>query len=242
MTVRIAMWSGPRNISTAMMRSFENRPDCVVVDEPFYAYYLNATGIEHPVAEEVIASQPTDWQVVASQLSGDACTADIFYQKHMTHHVLEEVKLDWTKDLLHCFLIRHPKYVVNSYMKKRESVTIDDIGIQRQLELYEEISDISGKSIPVIDASIFLQKPAAMLARLCQLFEIPFYEEMLQWPAGRRDSDGVWASHWYQKVEATTSFEPFNEPVIELENEHFQVVAESEPYYQKLYEKSLQLD
>lgn len=242
MTIRIAMWSGPRNISTAMMRAWENRPDCVVVDEPFYAYYLNATGIDHPVAAEVIASQPTDWRVVATELSEGPCAADVFYQKHMTHHMLAEVDLNWTSNLLHCFLIRDPKYVVNSYIKKRETVTAEDIGLQRQLELYEEISDISGQTIPVIDASKFLQNPAAMLKLLCERFEIPFYNEMLQWPAGRRDSDGIWASHWYQKVETTTSFESFSDAVIDLEDEHLQVVLESEPYYQRLSEKSLHVN
>lgn len=239
MTKRIAMWSGPRNISTAMMRAWENRPDCVVVDEPFYAYYLHATGINHPVAAEVIASQSTDWRAVAAELSAGPCAADLYYQKHMTHHMLPEVDLDWTRDLRHCFLIRHPKYVVNSYIRKRETVTVDDIGMQRQLQLYDEISDISGQSIPVIDAGKFLQNPAATLQLLCARFEIPFYNEMLQWPAGRRDSDGVWASHWYQKVESTTSFESLNEAVIELEEEHLQVVLESEPYYQKLSDLSL---
>lgn len=129
--------------------------------------------------------------------------------------------------------------MVSSYIKKRGSATIDDIGIKRQSELYDKISELSGQLIPVIDASRFLQKPAATLQLLCELFEIPFYKEMLLWPPGRRKSDGIWAGHWYQQVETTTTFEPFKEPVIELEHEHMQLVLESEPYYQKLMEKCL---
>ena len=169
-TLRLAMWSGPRNISTAMMRAWENRQDCIVVDEPFYACYLNETGVTHPMRDEVIKSQSTDWDVVADELSTGDCAAEIFYQKHMTHHMLHRVDLNWTRYLQHCFLVRDPYEVVNSYSQKRDTVTADDIGIIRQLELYERISQITGQHIPVIDAKQVLSDPGAILSGVCSLF------------------------------------------------------------------------
>ena len=237
MTMRLAMWSGPRNISTAMMRAWENRPDCVVVDEPFYACYLHETGIDHPMKDEVIASQSTDWQTVAWQLSEAPCDAPLFYQKHMTHHMLGHVSLEWTRHLYHCFLVRDPREVVNSYVQKRSSVTADDIGIVRQLELYEQISSITGRQIPVIDAKQFLLNPRTNLTALCERFGIPFFEEMLHWPKGRRDSDGVWAPHWYQAVEGSTGFAPWQERTIDLTPQQARVAAESEDAWHALLDK-----
>lgn len=234
MTVRLAMWSGPRNLSTAMMRSWENRPDCVVVDEPFYACYLQATGIEHPMYQAVIASQPTDWDVVASSLTTAECDAAVFYQKHMTHHMLKGVDLSWTAKLEHCFLTRNPYEVVNSYAQKRDSITADDIGIIRQLELYDEITAITGTRIPVIDSGEVLADPAATLNSLCAWLDIPFADEMLKWPAGARDSDGIWAKHWYQAVEQSTGFEPLRDRNISLTASQHRVAAQSEEAYRTL--------
>jgi hypothetical protein len=241
MTVRIAMWSGPRNISTAMMRSFENRPDTCVVDEPFYAYYLNRSGVEHPGNAEVIASQSSDWRTVAGQICDDPVDQDVFYQKHMTHHMLDEVTLDWTRRLTHCFLIRDPLYVVNSYSKKRETVNADDIGIVRQLELYEQISEITGQNIPILDSKEILLDPRKALEILCQQMGIVFCDEMLSWPAGTRDSDGVWARHWYHEVEKSTGFSPFTEPDIEISDQLQKIVDESRSSYLRLYEKRLRI-
>ena len=241
MTLRLAMWSGPRNISTAMMRAFENRIDTVVVDEPFYAYYLQRTGLDHPMRDEVIASQPGDWRQVVKELCEQDCEADIFYQKHMTHHMLDEIDLDWTRELKHCFLIRDPELVVNSYIKKRESVTAEDIGMQRQAELYAEISAITGHEIPVIDASRFLARPGAHLEKLCDLLGIAFSSSMLEWPPGRRQSDGVWASHWYQNVEKSTGFAPVSSECVELDTAQREVVKESRPYYETLLERSIEV-
>jgi len=238
-TKRIAMWSGPRNISTAMMRSFENRPDCMVVDEPFYACYLAETGIDHPMKDEVIASQPVSWHQVAQELSVSACDRPIWYQKHMTHHMLKHVDLSWTRHLKHCFLIRDPFEVVNSYAQKRETVTAEDIGIVRQLELYDEISGLCGQEIPVVDAESILLDPEKSLPALCDALEIPFATEMLHWPAGRRHSDGVWAPHWYHQVEQSTGFEPWREREIVLDPEQQCVAEESLPAYRALLEKHL---
>ena len=233
-TIRLAMWSGPRNISTAMMRAWENRPDCVVVDEPFYACYLNETGIAHPMRDEVIRSQSIDWDAVAGKLSTGECPADIIYQKQMTHHMLHRVNLDWTRHLQHCFLIRDPREVVSSYSQKRATVTADDIGIIRQLELYEEISQITGQNIPVIDARQVLLDPGAILSGLCDQLGISYTEQMLQWPAGSRESDGVWAPHWYEAVEKSTGFEPHRKRKFQLTDKQARVAAESEEAYQTL--------
>jgi hypothetical protein len=238
-TTRIAMWSGPRNISTAMMRAWENRTDTSVVDEPFYACYLNSTGADHPISGAVIKNQSVDWEEVARNLSSGPCKSDVFYQKHMTHHMLPEVDLSWVKTIKHCFLIRDPVHVVNSYVQKRDTVSTEDIGIVRQLALYQEISAITGQSIPVIDARVTLEKPKMTLQRLCEMFSIPFTEKMLQWPPGRRDSDGIWASHWYGAVEESTGFSRYRESELVLNVEQRKVAEESRAAYEQLLSKSL---
>ena len=205
MTRRIAMWSGPRNISTAMMRAFENRPDCAVVDEPFYAAYLAETGLDHPMRDEVLAAQPQDWRVVAHALVTQD-PAPVFYQKHMTHHMLPGFGLDWTAACVNAFLIRDPEAVLASYVKKRAEVTLDDIGVVRQRELFEREADRLGRAPPVVEGADVLADPRGVLRRLCAALGIPFAEEMLRWPSGRRASDGVWAPAWYEAVERSTGF------------------------------------
>ncbi len=234
MTLRLAMWSGPRNISTAMMRAWENRADCVVVDEPFYACYLNTSGVRHPMHDDVVASQSTNWQEVADDLTDSPCDAAVFYQKHMTHHMLPDVNLAWTRKLTHCFLIRDPFEVVRSYRQKRESVTPDDIGIVRQAALYAELTQLTGQDIPVIDARQVLMNPRAVLEALCTVLGISFTETMLHWPAGRRASDGVWAPHWYQAVEQSTGFAAYEPRDSVLSPEDAAVAEASLASYTKL--------
>ena len=228
------MWSGPRNISTAMMRSFENRDDTEVVDEPFYACYLHSTGIRHPMNEAIIASQSTDWAAVAAALSADRDSAAIVYQKQMTHHMLPGIDLSWTRNLRNCFLIRDPRYVVSSYIRKRDSVNQDDIGIKRQYELFLELSAITGSDIPVIDSRQFLLDPESGLRRLCRRLAIPFSQKMLNWPGGQRASDGVWAAHWYEAVEHSTGFQAFTAPEVSLTSQQQDVVDEASHYYKLL--------
>jgi hypothetical protein len=206
MTVRVAMWSGPRNISTAMMRSFENRPDCAVVDEPFYAAYLAATGLEHPMRAAVLASQPQDWRAVATALL-EAEPAAVFYQKQMTHHMLPDFGLAWMAECRNAFLIRDPAAVLASYVRARAEVTLADIGVVRQHELFEREADRLGGAPPVVEGADILADPRGMLAPLCAALDIPFREEMLSWPAGPRPTDGVWAPAWYAAVERSTGFE-----------------------------------
>ena len=242
MTIRIAMWSGPRNISTAMMRSWENRPDTQVIDEPFYAHYLKETGIDHPGRAEVIASQSTDWREVAQQISEAPTGAEVYFQKHMTLHMLPKMDLGWAKSLRHYFLIRDPLFVVNSYVNQRPHINSDDIGVKRQLSLFQELRELTGQPIPILDAKDVLSQPRPMMEELCVRLEIPFYEEMLQWPAGPRESDGCWAKHWYHAVEASTSFAPFKAPVIDVTQEQRAVAEDSRAAYLELYRQRLKID
>jgi hypothetical protein len=202
------MWSGPRNLSTAMMRSFGNRADCAgVVDEPFYAAYLAASGVDHPMRAEVLASQPQDWRAVARACATAAVPAGrIVYQKQMTHHMLPGFGLDWMDGLTHVFLIRAPERVVASYAARREEVALDDLGFARQAELFDRVAERSGAAPPVIDAEAVRADPEGVLRRLCAALGLDFDTGMLAWPAGPRASDGVWAAHWYASVIASTGF------------------------------------
>ncbi len=212
--IRIAMWSGPRNISTAMMRAFENRPDTVVVDEPFYAAYLAETGLDHPMREEVLAAQPTRREDVIAALSATLPEGRrIQYQKHMTQHMIATAGnggnwLDdaWLDRLRNAFLIRAPEAVLASYSAKRADVTLADIGFVEQARIFDRVVERTGRIPPVVLGRDVLAGPHGMMKKLCAALGIPFREEMLKWPAGRRDSDGVWAPHWYAAVEASTGF------------------------------------
>jgi len=212
--LRLAMWSGPRNISTAMMRSWGNRADTMVVDEPLYAFYLKATGKNHPMAQEIITSGETDWRKVAAGLTTkevgqDNKHARIHYQKHMTHHLLPEVDRSWLANLTHCFLIRDPAEVIASYLRKNEEMSFEDLGFGQQAEIFDWVKERSGKTPPVIDARDVLQNPERSLRLLCRAVEVEFDLAMLSWPPGLRASDGVWAKHWYHEVAQSTGFAPY---------------------------------
>jgi hypothetical protein len=236
MTLRIAMWSGPRNISTAMMRAWENRGDCAVSDEPLYAAYLAATGLDHPGRDEVIAAGETDPARVVDALLGPAPGAQpLWYQKHMSHHLLPGMDHAWIHALANVLLIRDPAEVVASYLKSRATVAPDDIGLPQQARLFDELCDRHGAAPPVIDAADFLQAPEAHLRALCALLGIGFTDRMLAWPAGPRDSDGVWAPHWYDAVLSSTGFEPWRPREISL-SDHDAAVAEAcRPIYAALH-------
>jgi hypothetical protein len=233
-TVRIAMWSGPRNISTAMMRSFENRPDCAVVDEPFYAAYLAQTGLDHPMRDAVLASQSQAWQVVAEGLAEDE-PAPVFYQKHMTHHMLPDFGLDWTAACRNAFLIRDPAAVLASYVRKRAEVALEDIGVVRQRELFDREADRLGAAPPVIEGADVLANPRGALGALCAALDVPFLDTMLSWPAGKRDSDGVWAPAWYEAVERSTGFAaPDRAPQPPLTDDLKRIADQARPHYEAL--------
>jgi len=241
--VRIAMWSGPRNLSTAMMRSFENRGDCAVVDEPFYAAYLRISGIGHPMREEVLRHHQADWRRVAEELAGPPPGGKpLFYQKHMTHHMLPEIGRTFMRACRHAFLIRHPARVLASYAAKREQVGLRDIGFVEQEELFEEAASIMGTAPPVIDADSVLGAPRRALTSLCEALGIPFNEKMLSWPPGPRVSDGIWAAHWYDSVHRSTGFSP-PRPMPRLENPDLrEIEAKALPIYDRLAAHALGRD
>ena len=235
--VRIAMWSGPRNISTAMMRAFGNRLDCAVSDEPFYAAYLAASGLAHPMREAVIASQPTDWRAVAAALTGSVPESKaIWYQKHMTHHMIPGFGHDWIDGLVNAFLIRAPEAVVASYAQKRDDFTLEERCLPAQVALFERAAQRSGSAPPVVEGQDVLADPRGMLGALCAALRISFDEAMLSWPRGRRASDGVWASAWYDAVEKSTGFAPPRREVAfdELPDALKPVAEAARPLYERL--------
>ncbi len=207
------MWSGPRNISTAMMRSWEARSDTFVCDEPLYAYYLRETRLPHPGADQIIAHYETDLPTVIDWLTGPVPEGRaIFYQKHMSHHLLAEVGLDWLDRMTNCFLIRDPAQVINSLRTVISNPTIDQTGLPQQVELLELVMRQSGRVPPVLDCRDVLLDPASMLRKLCAMIGVPYTDQMLSWAPGRRPTDGIWARYWYGAVERSTGFGPPEKP------------------------------
>jgi hypothetical protein len=234
-TIRIAMWSGPRNLSTAMMRSFGSRTDTFVTDEPFYGCFLTQTGLDHPMREEVIASMDCAWRSVMHTLSGAPPDGSpVWYQKHMWHMMVGPIGYDDFAGFRHAFLIREPERMIASYLKKREAARFEDFGLEKQAEFFERESDRLGRAPPVIDANDVLADPAAVLSRLCEALGIAWDPAMLSWAPGRRATDGVWAAHWYNAVEKSTGFgEPDTGPV-ELSQEDRRLAERMRPYYERL--------
>jgi hypothetical protein len=241
-SVRLAMWSGPRNISTAMMRSWGNRPDTFVCDEPFYAHYLHATGREHPGAAEVIASGETDSRKVIEQLTGEIPHGKrIFYQKQMTHHLLSGVEREWLGAVTNCFLIRDPREVIASYIRKTDDPTLEDIGFVRQAEIFDWVRARSGAIPPVIDASDVLENPGKVLGLLCEAIGVEFLDSMLSWPPGPRETDGSWAKHWYCEVLTSTNFrKPSPREPAEVPSRLRDVYERSRECYARLFQYRLQ--
>jgi len=239
--VRIAMWSGPRNISTAMMRSWGNRDDCVVTDGPLYACYLAASGKPHPGANEVIAAGQTDWKEAVRQLTEDRpADKPIFYQKHMTHHLLPQIDRAWLGKLTNCFLIRHPREVLASYTKIVETPALEDTGFPQQSEIFEWVRSHTGRIPPVLDAVDVLKNPRRMLGLLCEAVGVDFQEAMLAWPPGPRATDGVWAKYWYGEVEKSTGFRQYQAKASELPERLSELSDQCEPYYDLLFKHRLQ--
>jgi hypothetical protein len=209
-SLRIAMWSGPRNISTALMRSWGNRPDTSVCDEPLYAHYLLRTGVAHPGAEEVIRHHETDWRKVVAELTGAVPDGRaISYQKHMAHHLLSEIDRGWLDRVTNAFLIRDPREVLTSLVRVLPRPSLADTGLPQQVEIFRWVRDRTGAVPPVVDARDVLEDPRGTLGRLCEALGVAFLEAMLSWPPGRRPTDGIWAKHWYDAVERSTTFGPY---------------------------------
>ena len=237
MTLRIAMWSGPRNLSTAMMRSFGSRADTFVSDEPFYGCFLKQSGADHPMRDEVIAGMDCDWGGVMSALRGPAPDGSpVWYSKQMWHHMVGPVGYQDFAGFTHAFLIRDPRQMIASYLRKREAAEFDDFGLERQAEFFEREADRLGHAPPVIDANDVLSDPAGVLARLCEALGIAWEEAMLRWEPGRRSTDGPWAPHWYAAVEASTGFGAPEREEAELPAEARLLADRCRPYYERLAE------
>lgn len=237
---RIAMWSGPRNVSTALMRSWGNRPDTHVWDEPFYAYYLTRRDVAHPGRDEVVREHETDWRRVVERLTGPIPDGKIvFYQKQMAHHLLPEIDRGWLDRVTHCFLIRDPREMLTSLVKQLPEPTLADTGLPQQLEIFEAVREKTGRVPPVVDSRDLLEDPGRMLKLLCRAVEIEFATEMLAWPPGPRRTDGVWAKHWYESVERSTGFKPYAPKPDPLPPELGGLHGQCVEHYEKLHRRRL---
>ncbi|MGI9428219.1 MAG: hypothetical protein ACR2NM_06145 [Bythopirellula sp.] len=236
----IAMWSPPRTISTALMRSWENRPDTFVCDEPFYSYFLKATGDPHPLANQIIAQHDHRWQSVVSWLTGPVPEGyQIFYQKHMAHHLLPEIDREWLDHVTNCFLIREPHEMLTSYVKKHGLPRLENTGYPQMLEIFHHVRSQSGAIPPVIDSRELLENPPKVLRLLCASLGVQFSDDMLAWPSGPRVTDGVWGDHWYKEVLVTTSFGPYRPKPDAVPDELSDVLKRCEDLYQELFDYRL---
>lgn len=242
--MRIAMWSGPRNLSTAMMYAFGARADCAVWDEPFYAAFLKRSGIDHPMREKILASGEVDPDKVAAHCLGDIPGGKpVFYQKHMCHHMIAGLPRDWMTEVTNVFLIRHPARVLASYEKKRTHATFDDIGFSQQTDLFEQVRDMTGDTPVVVDSHTIRQNPETALKTLCSAIGLPFDSAMLAWPAGGHDDDGAWAPHWYPEIWKSTGFAaPEPEQLPDVPNALHSVFAQALPIYERLSEMAIKPD
>jgi hypothetical protein len=230
------MWSGPRTVSTALMRAWENRADTVVVDEPLYGFYLARTGIEHPGRDEVIASMSGDWRAVLDGLTRAPLPAgrSVYYQKHMTHHLLPEIDRGALAGLTHAFLIRDPRRLLASYARVRSQPTLADLGLAQQAEIFRAFGG------PVIDSADILRDPRGILEALCDALGVGFDPAMLSWPAGPRPTDGVWAKYWYDSVRRSTGFGPYRPPGDDPLPARLEALAsQCQPFYAELASRRL---
>ena len=238
--LRIGMWSGPRNISTALMRSWESRADTFVTDEPLYSHYLSVTDAPHPARELILERQERDWRKVVAWLTGPIPEGRaVWYQKHMGHHLTPDVERDWIYELANCFLIREPREMITSYVKIVPEPTPYDLALPQQVELFQAIRDATGRVPPVVDSRDVLENPERVIARLCVALGLEFSPAMLRWRPGLRPTDGVWAPYWYDSVARTTSFGPYRSKGEEVPQALLPVLRECQELYELLYEHRL---
>ena len=234
---RVAMWSGPRNVSTALMRAFSSRADTVCVDEPLYAAYLHETGIEHPEREEILRTYPTDWRAAVDLLGAPLPAGkSVHYQKHMTHHLLPTVERAWIERLENAFLIRNPREVLASYSRVIAEPTPKDLGLPQQVELFDRVRAQAGAPPPVVDAEDLLRDPEGILALLCARLGLEFDPAMLRWASGPHQTDGCWAPQWYANVWASAGFAPYRPKTEPLPARLEPLADRCRPYYAHLHE------
>jgi hypothetical protein len=234
-TLRIAMWSGPRNLSTALMRSFSSRSDTFVSDEPFYGCFLKGSDADHPMRNEVVAAMDCDWRSVMASLRGSPPDGSpVWYQKHMWHHMTGPIGYDDFTGFTHAFQIREPERMIASYLRQREVAAFENFGMDRQAEFFDREADRLGHAPPVIDAHDVLVDPQGVLTKLCDALGIPWNMAMLSWRPGRHVTDGPWASHWYGTVEASTGFGPPETEPETLPDDAQRVADRCRPYYERL--------
>jgi len=233
--MRIACWSGPRNISTAPMRSWSSRSDSFVSDEPFYAYYLKEKQLKHPMYKEIIHHYPNKYEDVVKSLSSEIPSGkEHWYQKHMAHHLVDLNNINWIRNFENCILIRHPKDVINSYVKKNTLNHVNELGYPQQYEIMKYLDNI-GKKFIVIDSNILLNNPEKILSQWCRSIDLEFDISMLKWKIGNHPEDGIWWKHWYDNVITTTHFQKFSSNQYKLDKKYKSIYDEALDYYDKLY-------
>ena len=230
------MWSGPRNISTALMRSWGNRSDTFVIDEPYYAHYLSQNDLDHPGRDEVIQEGELDSEKVSQGLVNDTKdSCSIYYQKHITHHLLDSIDREWMKSVINCFLIRDPKDMIISYSKVHPNLNMHLLGLEEQNEIFEYVKNITGEIPPIVDAKDVLLNPRNILSKLCGNIGITFSEEMLSWSRGPRDTDGNWGKYWYKNVMNSTGFNEYKSKKEDVPKEYEQLYQKCYILYKKLH-------
>ena len=232
----VSCWSGPRNISTALMRSWSSRKDTFVTDEPFYAYYLKKTNLKHPLYKEIINKYPSNYDEVVNYLINKIPNdKKIWYQKHMAHHIFDFNNIEWLNNCENCILLRHPKEVISSYSKKNKLNSVEELGYPQQYEIIKYLKKIN-KSYVIIDSSALLKNPEKVLSNWCMKINIKFDKSMLTWEKGNYVSDGIWWKSWYDNVIKTTGFKEYEKKDINIENKYDSIYNESMKYYIHLKE------
>ena len=232
--MRVAMWSGPRNLSSAMMYSFAQRDDFFAVDEPFYGPYLRANGLDHPMRDAILADRRDDAFQVEQSLMGPIPNSKAHtYHKHMCQHMIDGIPRDFMAECVNVFLIRHPARVVASFAKGYPELTAEDIGFEAQAELFDHVCSL-GQSPMVIDSADIRDDPEGMLRALCSAIGLEFDPAMLVWEAGPKPYDGVWAPHWYTSLHATTGFAGPEGELPHMTGALADLVEQTMPAYRKL--------
>lgn len=237
-TLRVNSWSGPRNISTALMRSFSQRRDTHVIDEPLYGHYLKLTDTAHPGHQELLAELETDAATAIRDVILGPSERPVLFLKQMVHHLTPDVDLGFLSKCVNVLLIRDPGEVIASLVHQLPDPTLRDVGLERQVELWAELQRL-GQDPPVLDARLLLLDPEGVLATLCERIDISWDPAMLSWPAGVRPEDGPWGTYWYANVWRSTGFAPYEAKQVDVPDHCRDLLAECRKYYEQLLEHAI---